>query len=284
MMVITESELREFWKNGRGQMPSFPAGTRFSASAQDFIKTNHIELRYTPDAPAQPDQSQITVPSLLSAWDTVPGSLSAWDKPGTFPVVLTGPVPVCLECGQPLHSKPEHMTQLDAGHFAPKTNPRLVFRGRVDSLHALVMLTASMARRFELPELAQHLDTLAAYCREVMSAEYNLRPAASLTLLGKNAQELHEISHWPEKYLGIPHLVPGPYDHEILHWLNMLRTQSREVEIIALQAFPLDNTDPGGVGSSITLALNRLSSAVYVLELYFQAGKLNWKVTGENLK
>ena len=274
MTVITESELREFWKNGRGQLPSFPVGTRFSASAQDFIKTNHIELSYTTDSPAQVDPHPLTVPGLLSTWN----------KPGTFPVVLTGPVPICLECGQPLHSKPEHMTQLDAGHFAPKTNPRLVFRGRVDSLHALVMLTASTARRFELPELAQHLDTLAAYCREIMSAEYNLRSAAALTLLGKNAEELHEISHWPEKHLGIPHLVPGPYDHEILHWLNMLRTQCREVEIVALQAFPPVGADPGDVGNSITLALNRLSSAIYVLELYFQAGILNWKVTGENLK
>jgi ethanolamine utilization cobalamin adenosyltransferase len=203
-----------------------------------------------------------------------------WDKPGSFPVVLSGPAPVCSQCGQPLHAKPEHLTQLDAGHFASKTSPRLALRGRVDSLHGLVMLTASVARRFELPELASQLDTLAAYCREIMSAEYNLRVVAPLTLLGKNEAELHEISHWPEKHLGIAHLVPGPYEHEILHWLNVLRTQAREVEIVALEAFPSDGLDPAGVGASLARAFNRLSSAVYVLELYFQSGKLSWKVTG----
>lgn len=259
MSVITESELRELWQNGRGQLPAFPPGTRFSSAAQDFLKTNRVEVRY---------ESAPTVQNV------------DWNKPGTFPVVLTGPLPVCSECGQPLHAKPEHLTQIDAGHFAPKTSPRLILRGRVDSLHALVMLTASVARRFELPELAQQLDTLAAYCREIMSAEYNLRPAAALTLMGKSEAELHEISHRPDQHLGLPHLVPGPHDHEILHWLNVLRTQAREVEVVALQAFPPDAPDPTGVNASLARALNRLSSAVYVLELYFQAGKLSWKVIG----
>ncbi len=220
MSFITESELRELWQNGRGQLPPFPPGTRFSSAAQDFLKTNRVEVHF--DA----------TPTVQASSNT------DWNKPATFPVVLTGPLPACSECGQPLHAKPEHLTQIDAGHFAPKTSPRLILRGRVDSLNALAMLTAAAARRFELPELAQQLDTLAAYCREIISAEYNLRPVAALTLLGKSEAELHEISHWPDKHLGIPHLVLGPHDHEMLHWLNVLRTQSREVEVVAL---PLPN-------------------------------------------
>jgi ethanolamine utilization cobalamin adenosyltransferase len=172
------------------------------------------------------------------------------------------------------------MTQLDPGLFAPKTSPRLVLRGRVDSLHGLVMLTAAIARRFQLPELAQGLDTLAAFCREIMSAEYHLRPVGPLAMLGKTENELHEISHWPDRFLGIQHLVPGAQDHEMLHWLNVLRTQSREVEIVALATFPPADQDPAEAGASIVRALNRLSSAIYVLELYFQAGKLSWKGIG----
>ena len=38
-MLITEAELREYWQNGRGQIPAFPAGTRFTPSAQDFLKS-----------------------------------------------------------------------------------------------------------------------------------------------------------------------------------------------------------------------------------------------------
>ena len=235
MTIVTESELRELWQNGRGRLPAFPPETRFSDSARDFLREHQIEPSH-----------------------------SDWDKPGTFPVVLSGPVPVD-ENGQPLTNKPEHLTQLDAGHFASKTNPRLVLRGRVDSLHAFVMLAAAKARGYQQAALAGHLDTLAAYCREIMSAEYNLRPAAPLTLLGKTEEELHEISHWPDRHLGIQHIVPGPDDHEMLHWMNVLRTQAREVEVVALEV---------GQAANLPQALNRFSSAVYVLELYWKAGKL----------
>ncbi len=248
MDVITEAELRELWRNGQGTLPSFPAGVRFSASAQDFLKSHGLTPTIV-DAPAAANPR------------------AEWDKPGTFPVVLSGDLPVCSECGQPVRRKPDHMTQLDATTFAPKTAPRLKFRGRVDSLHAFVMLAAAIARRYRLDALARHLDTLAAYCREIMSAEYNARPVAPLTLAGMDEAQLHAISHWPDRHLGIDHIAPGADDHEMLHWLNVVRTQAREVEVVALESF---------VPADLAHALNRLSSAVYVLELMFKAGKLGW--------
>jgi ethanolamine utilization cobalamin adenosyltransferase len=127
------------------------------------------------------------------------------------------------------------------------------------------MLASAKARGFQMPALAGHLDTLAAYCREIMSAEYNLRSPAPLTLLGKSEEELHDISHWPDRHIGIQHIVPGAEDHEILHWMNVIRTQAREVEVVALGVEQAGN---------LPQALNRFSSAVYVLELYFKAGKL----------
>jgi ethanolamine utilization cobalamin adenosyltransferase len=103
------------------------------------------------------------------------------------------------------------------------------------------------------------------YCREIMSAEYNVRPVAPLTLAGMNEAQLHAISHWPDRHLGIDHIVPGAADSEMLHWLNVVRTQAREVEVVALETF---------VPADLAHALNRLSSAVYVLELMLKAGKL----------
>jgi hypothetical protein len=37
-MVITEEELRQAWQNGRGRIPAFPPGTRFTPAALDFLK------------------------------------------------------------------------------------------------------------------------------------------------------------------------------------------------------------------------------------------------------
>jgi ethanolamine utilization cobalamin adenosyltransferase len=251
MAVITESELRELWRDGKKPLPAFPAGTSFTPAALDFLHANHLEIRTeTPAAPA----------------DGTPG----WDKPGEFPVILSGPLPVCAECGQPVTHKPEHMTQLDAGHFAPKTHPRIRLRGRLDTLHALVMLIAAEARQENLSALARHLDTLAAYCREIQSAEYHGRPVGTLQLGGKGADEVHAISHHPEQYLGIPHIVPGPGDLKILHWLNYLRTTAREVEIAVLEAYPPPER------ADLAEAANRLSSAVYYLELLLRAGKITW--------
>lgn len=259
-MFITESELRELWRDGRGELPAFPPDARFSPSALDFLKTHRIEIR-------------LEAASRLR-------QRPDWDKPGVFPVVLTGPAPVCLECGQPLDKKPEHMTQVDSAHFAPKTHPRVKLRGRLDSLHAIMMLAAAEARRFQLPQMAAHLDTLAAYCREIQSAEYHARPVQPLAVAGRSEEEIHEISHWPDKHLGLGHIVPGADDHAILHWLNFARTLTREIEIIALEVCgPKTHTHEEGASSgSVPRALNRLSSAVYYLELLFKRGDLGWKV------
>jgi hypothetical protein len=41
-MVITEEELRQAWQNGRGQIPAFPPGTRFTPAALDFLKVRQL--------------------------------------------------------------------------------------------------------------------------------------------------------------------------------------------------------------------------------------------------
>jgi ethanolamine utilization cobalamin adenosyltransferase len=264
-MIVTESELRELWRSGRQALPAFPPGTRFSQAAQDFLKTHQLEIRFEDPAAAPADGAE---------------TRPAWDKPAVFPVVLSGPALVCAVCGQPLSPKPDHMTQLDAGRFAPKTHPRIRFRGQLDSLHAVVMLTAAEARRYHLPRLAAALDSLAAYCREVQSAEYHGRPVQPLSLLGRDEAELHQTSHWPDRHLGIAHLTLEPADHAILHWLNLARTQARELELSALELYgPKEHTHSDQDASgSIPHALNRLSSAIYVTALLFKRGDLAWQV------
>ena len=58
-MVVTESELREMWRDGRNQLPSFPPGTRFSPAAQDFIKDQRLEIRFAEPAPAPVSSAQL---------------------------------------------------------------------------------------------------------------------------------------------------------------------------------------------------------------------------------
>jgi len=53
-MVITEEELRQAWQNGKGRLPAFPPGTRFTPAALDFLKLCQPAAAMAVLAPAPP--------------------------------------------------------------------------------------------------------------------------------------------------------------------------------------------------------------------------------------
>ncbi|MDZ4158235.1 MAG: hypothetical protein U1B80_00455, partial [Anaerolineaceae bacterium] len=259
----TEARLRDQIRQPKpGMKITVPGGTKFSPSALDFIQLWNMEIVY---------QEHLSLPGP-TAGDVTEKASPAWDKPGTFPVILSGEMPKCITCGTPLERKPEHMTQISATHFAPKNSPRIRFRGKIDSTHALCLLIAAYAKTNKLPKLAALLSTLAAYCREITSAEYNARPVAPLVLEGLDEEAIRKATHQPETQIGISHVIPSPDDPDMLHWLNYLRCQVREAEIVAMDTFAPQGSPVGDGG--LVRALNRLSSAVYYLTLIYKAGKL----------
>ena len=157
------------------------------------------------------------------------------------------------------------MTQLNAEMFAPKSNDRIRLRGKLDTLQALCLLVGAMAREQEDAKTANLLETLAAYCREMMSAEYNERPVQPLTIDGLDEGSLRKTTHDPEAALGVPHLTPNTQDSPLLLWLYFLRTQARETELVAIDCFSGDAYGRDIFG--LVQALNRMSSAVYYLEI-----------------
>jgi ethanolamine utilization cobalamin adenosyltransferase len=57
MQIVTETELRDKIRPPRlGLVLTFPPGTRFTPSAQDFIKQWQIEIRFA-EAAERPGQS-----------------------------------------------------------------------------------------------------------------------------------------------------------------------------------------------------------------------------------
>lgn len=250
-MIVTEADLRDQLRRPTvGARVVVPAGARLSPAASDFVR----------------QWSLVTVADAEA--DAV--SSPAWDTPPTFPVDLAGEPPRCTACGTPVTEKADALTQLNAHHYAPKTHPRLRLRGRVDSLHALVGLVQHLALRAGEDELARDLATVAAYCRELTSAEYNERPVAEVRLADWDVEAIHHATHDPEGSLGVRHLTLTGADAELQHWLNVARTDCREIEILALEAFPSPHHP---YGASICHALNRLSSVLYFLQLRLKAGE-----------
>lgn len=257
MAIMTETELRDRIRRPRsGLAVTVPPGTSFSPAAQDFIEHWQLEIMFSEGA-------QVGLAG---------GDRPAWETAAEFPLQREGALPTCTACGMPVTSKPEHLTQLDAEHYAPKNTPRIRFRGRMDTLHGLVLLAGAQAMAENHPEISGHLDTLAAYCREIVSAEYNDRPVEPLTMAGVDEDTLRKATHDPDEAVGLPHVVPTAEGPLLLLWLNYLRGIARETELAALDAFA------GGPAHTLThptlvKAMNRLSSAVYYLELLLVKGQ-----------
>ncbi|MDR1622516.1 MAG: hypothetical protein LBS00_09095 [Synergistaceae bacterium] len=157
--------------------------------------------------------------------------------------------------------KQEHTTFLSAGVVADKSSARVEFRGRLDSLSAAVVTLQIMGREGRA-SLVEELEEVRVKVYDILSCEVTGRPCEDLVLWGLNAEELRERSHHPAKYFGLGHIRPHHTMGIIAAALNELRTKVRETELSACRAFW---TPEGPERPDIVAALNRLSSALYVL-------------------
>ena len=166
--------------------------------------------------------------------------------------------------------KPEHMTSLTKDRLVPKTHPRIVFRGIIDSLEAEVIETQVVISEFEKKagslnsrnsELSGNLEEILKFLRAIMAAEVKEEPLSSPFLFGMNSEALQQKSHEFFESGNTP-LLPTYTHGRLASRLNILRTKVREAEIAAVRAFGPGEEDER---EDIILALNRLSSAFWIL-------------------
>ena len=148
--------------------------------------------------------------------------------------------------------KPEHMTHLKAGEQVPKTHPRIAFRGKLDSLEAVILLGMK-----EPGAPVEALEEALDFCRQLMRCDVLGEAVPEICLHGLSEADLRHRSHNPRRYYGTAHILPTGEDSRILLYLNYIRTQIRETELASYKAFP-KRTD-------IHRALNRLSSLLWIL-------------------
>ena len=165
------------------------------------------------------------------------------------------------EDGAYFEEKPEHMTQLTGNLLVPKTHPRIVLRGRLDSLEAELLLSVR-----EMPELRQPLTEILDCVRKILRCEVLDEPFVPETLCGLTEDAQRMRSQQPQKFFGCPHFMPQPTDSPAVLRLNLLRTRIRETELAAAAAFGHSRED-------LLRALNRLSSLAYILMLQCKGDK-----------
>jgi len=171
------------------------------------------------------------------------------------------------------------MTWLNADTQVPKTSGNIIFRGKMDSLLASVMLVQTQFDpKSKLPALLKEcLLDVKNWVMQVLAAEMSGQAPEITGMAGMDIQTLHAVSRNPAKYLGMEHCMAHEAQGGNVALINWLRALVRETEIAALQILPGE--------SPVCCALNRLSSALYVLMLLTmaaQAGKDLAKLKGQN--
>ncbi len=171
-----------------------------------------------------------------------------------------------LENGAYLEEKPEHMTHLNAEILVPKTHPRILFRGKLDTLEAELILCQLADEKLVTP-----VGEILTLTRQIIRCDVLEEPLRWETLCGLTGQEQRKRSHFPQDYYGQPHFMPSAADGMAIARLNRARCTAREAELAAVAAFEDRN---GSVRrEDILLAMNRISSMLYLLMIQKKAEK-----------
>ncbi|MGI5859347.1 MAG: cobalamin adenosyltransferase [Tepidanaerobacteraceae bacterium] len=258
MKVLTEIDLRTNLKK-MGQITTYKvqSGTILTPAARSFLSENKIDIVFSDDEKTGPEKGK------KDAGQTNTSAVD--DKASRKPRYLL------MGAGTGIDKKPEAYTHLYANNLVPKYHPRIKLRGRIDSLEAHIIIAQVKAKQHKMENIAKDLEEVLTLARNILRAEVLSEPLEEFTLLGLSEQDIREISHNPKKTLGISHFMPSHDMGEIMAHLNMVRTQVRETELAAVEAF-FDPTE-GLQREDIIKALNRMSSAVYVMMCRLKAGK-----------
>lgn len=219
-MLLTEEAVRANLRNRAGKRVFYLGqGDQLTSGARDYLARERIEI--LPAAQARPDRYR-----LLS--------------------------------GGYLEEKPEHMTHLNGDTLVPKSHPRIVFRGKLDTLEAELILC-----QLAVPDLARQVGEVLTLARRIIRCDVLAEPLEPGKLCGLTEEEQRKRSHFPQDYYGQPHFMPEAAHGEAVARLNRARCAAREAELAAVAAFRDSEGRP--TRTDLLQALNRMSSMLYIL-------------------
>lgn len=231
-MLYNEEAVRANIRNRDGKRVYFLGkGDQLTSGARDFLNRERIEIR-----PAE--QARIEQYRLLN--------------------------------GGYLQEKPEQMTHLHGDVLVRKDHPRILFRGKMDTLEAELILSQQAEEGLVTP-----VGEVLALARQIIRCEVLEEPLKWDRLCGLTEEEQRKRSHFPQDYYGQPHFMPSAADGAVIARLNRARCAAREAELAAVAAFCDREGNPTRV--DILQALNRMSSMLYIL-------MVQWKSKNQNAK
>ncbi|WP_283674515.1 ATP-binding protein [Butyricicoccus sp. Marseille-Q5471] len=252
MKVITEQLLREELRASEPEIFYIPEGKILSPAAREYLQQRKIKI--------SKDKAPAVVATPVPPMPVVASAVEA-----------PRPKFVDYETGAFYMEKPEHMTHLHGNVLVPKNHPRIVFRGKLDSLQALFVLNQAIIQEGGgSQKLLEDLSGIVHVLREMMRCDVLDEPFYNNRILGLSHAELRERSHDPMKFFQIKQMVLPDYTlGKEYALLNQLRTAVRETEVSASEAF---REGKKCTRSDLIEELNRLSSAMHIMMCMHLAG------------
>ena len=242
MDILTEADLRS-GKYAVNSKVTIKEGTFITPLAKEYLRNNSIEVVYKDN-------------------NTSGGSFGKGVM-SYSPISGTGDKKyIDYETREGYSDKPENMTHLFGNVLVPKNHPRILLRGKLDSLEALIMRTQITASDEGYGNIADDLDEVMSFVQKILACEVKNEPVPDIKILGMNSQRLRYVSHNLVEEFGIQHSVPHYSMGKLCVELNCLRTFIRETELCAVSAF---SDGKKCERNDIVEALNRLSSCVYII-------------------
>ena len=158
------------------------------------------------------------------------------------------------------------MTHLNGDYLVKKTHPRILFRGKMDTFQAELLLCMK-----HCPQVCGEVGEILDFSHSLLRDEVLEQPITREKLCGLSPEEIRKISHFPQNTYGIPHFMPSSEDGEDILLLNRCRCAAREAELSAVEAF--SDRDGNITRPDLLKALNRMSSMLYILMIKRKAGR-----------
>ena len=156
----------------------------------------------------------------------------------------------------------------------PKTHPRIAARGKLDLLQSALLDAQVAADADGARGLVGELGEILELARALVGAEVTGREVPPPTLFGMGSDELRDATHHTHELYGVPFMYPDVRQGPVVAKLSLARGIAREAELAMLAAFPAARgavTAPPA-RADLAHALNRISSALYLLACRYVAG------------
>ena len=214
------------------------------------------------------------IAAVSDTWDQE--KLAEYRERNTDVVAAHGGRFIARDTGERFELKPDHLTHLvDDASLVPKTHPRIVARGKLDLLQSAVLDAQVAADADGARSLVGELGEILELARALVGAEVTGKPIPPPALFGMGSDELRDATHHTFELYGVPFMYPDVRQGPVIAKLALARAIAREAEVAAIAAFPPERgaiTAPPA-RADLAHALNRISSALYLLACRYVAGR-----------